>query len=91
MDLLGPLLENKQHMLFACFLRHKSNENIYVYGISPSIFISIRSHIMIYKCLHYVIVQVARLCVYIELMSSIYLIDLIDNSFCFVTCKVKYL
>ena len=81
MDLLSPLIEDKQHMLFACFLHHKSNENIYVYGISPSIFISIRSHIMIYKCLHCVTVQVDRVCVPFELLAKRYFVDMIDKGF----------
>ena len=81
MDLLRPFLENKQHMLNACFLRYKSNENIYVYSISPSIFISIRSHIMIYKCLHCVTVQVDGVCVPFELMAKRYFIDMIDKGF----------
>ena len=37
MDLLGPLIEDKQHMLFACLLRYKSNENVYLNGISPNV------------------------------------------------------
>ena len=81
MDLLGPLLEYKQHMLFACFLQHKSNDNIYVYGISPSIFISIRSHIMIYKCLHCVTVEVDGVCVPFELLAKRYFVDMIDKGF----------
>ena len=44
---------------------------------------------MIYKCLHCVIVQVARVCVHIKPMSSRYFADLIDNSFCIVTCDVQ--
>ena len=49
--------------------------------VFPPMFISIRSHIMIYKCLHCVTVQVDGVCVPFELMAKRYFVDMIDKGF----------